>query len=98
MRQNIQDDIDEILDFFDFERVYLAMKALDWKWSDIGSVPLVGHLRAKARELLKRVAYESGYSCSIGTGGLVAEMSRYPGDEKTYLRLYFSVSEYSNNE
>lgn len=98
MRQNIQDDIDEILDFFDFERVYLAMKALDWKWPAIGRVPLVGHLRAKARELLNRVAYEYGDSCSVGTGGFIAEMNRYPGDEKTYLRLYFSVSEYSNNE
>lgn len=98
MCQNIQDDINEILDFFYFERVHRAMKALDWKWADTDGVPLIGHLRAAARELLNQVAAASGYSYSIGKGGLIAEMNRYPLDEKTYLRLYFCLAEYSNNE
>jgi len=65
-----KNEIDEILDEFDFEIVHRTMKALNWKWSDLDDVPSIGDLRRQARELLLDLI-KHGYYCT-GTGGLFA--------------------------
>jgi hypothetical protein len=46
--------IKEIMDEFDFDRVYEAMDALDWKWR--GEIPSLYDLRETAESLLRGAA------------------------------------------
>jgi hypothetical protein len=66
----MQEQIDEIMDTFDFGRVHDAMTLLDWCW-DIGEhahIPDEAELRKCARRLL-REAVDSKYTA---TGGFTA--------------------------
>jgi len=61
--------IDEILDYFDFEKVHEVMLHLDWKWASIHGdprVPTVDELKQEAEKLL-REAWEN--KTSLATGG-----------------------------
>ena len=68
MRQ-MQEQIDEIMDNFDFERVHKMMLASDWKWSgdDGFCVPDISEIRKTARQLLYRTVDDRLSGC--GTGG-----------------------------
>ncbi len=92
--------IDEILDEFDFEKVYRVMVALDcqericccnknWKWYREGEKinPSIADLRRTARSLLKQVVESKGLH-SVGTGGFTAYM------QQGLLGLRFEVSSY----
>ena len=70
--------IDDVIDEFNFEKVHIAMTALDWKWAipptSLGDlielqVPTLVRLKEAAREQLIH-SIETGY-CS--SGGLAAE-------------------------
>ena len=68
--REMQEQIDEIMDNFDFERVHRMMNTLDWKWVDGDgefSVPDVPELRKTARRLLYQVIDEGFIHC--GSGG-----------------------------
>jgi hypothetical protein len=85
---NYADQIEEILDWFDFEKVHKVMESLDWKWFSIASVPQIPHLRQKARSLLQHVANEEP-DCTTATGGFVARHDKYGR-----LSLSFVVAEF----
>lgn len=73
MLKRQQEVIDEVMDWFDFDKVHKAMKALEWKWAGcLNGVPEVPELRKKARELLK-YCLEAPKDTYTGTGGFVAE-------------------------
>lgn len=86
-----QEQIDDIMDYFDFSRVAKTMEALDWKWHDpeFGGcyVPEECEIRKKARRLLTALAQTSEYD-STATGGFV--VSRTDGK----LKLSFNVAEW----
>ena len=63
-----QNQIDEIMDNFDFRRVHEMMKAVNWTWGD--DVPEEPELREEARRLLKETIRKDLYCC--GTGGFMA--------------------------
>lgn len=63
-------DIEEIMDEFDFEIVHRTMRALDWKWAGSDGTPTIGDLRRMARELLKDLI-KNKYEVT-GSGGLYA--------------------------
>jgi hypothetical protein len=63
-------DIEEIMDEFDFEIVHRTMKALDWKWACFDGTPTIGDLRRMARELLNDLI-NNKYEVT-GSGGLFA--------------------------
>ena len=65
----MNDEIDYILDTFNFERVYVAMLALDWKWRDPLAVPTIARLKQRAKFLLDSAYKEK---ITIATGGLQA--------------------------
>lgn len=98
--QNEQQDIENILDEFDFYRVQKAMDALDWVWASSGGVPDIGELRRCARRLfeyaMKADTAEPDYM--TGTGGFEVSRSLYPGDAKRYYSLKFVVSDWNNYE
>ena len=80
--------IDNIMDWFDFDRVHRTMKALRWEW--IGAeekIPCQGEIREKARRLLTDAIQSE---TSIGSGGLQVTYDPIEG----FLKLEFVVSEW----
>jgi hypothetical protein len=81
--------IDEIIDKFNFERVHIAMTALDWQWATTAgngyAIPTLTKLKAMARTLLR----ESFDETQVSSGGFVA--TYHPKDELTseYFDLKF---------
>jgi len=67
----MKDDIDEIIRWFDFEKVRIAMVALDWHWHSETQAPSTGELVLTAIKLLNRVVEED--LSAIPTGGFLAE-------------------------
>jgi hypothetical protein len=70
----MDDEIDYILETFNFERVHVTMIALDWKWSkqniQPSAVPTIERLKLTAKHLLS-VAYKD--ETSIASGGFLAK-------------------------
>ena len=70
----MDDEIDYILDTLNFERVHVAMTALDWKWSkqntQTSAVPTIERLKLAAKHLLS-VAYKE--ETSVTSGGFLAK-------------------------
>lgn len=95
---NMYEEIEDILDHFDFEKVKKAMDALEWKyWDSEGDTVSIPELRKKARDLLKAVYNASNSDHWFGgSGGFEAERWMYPGDTKKYLFLKFVVAEWTN--
>jgi hypothetical protein len=65
----VNDEIDYILETFNFERVHVAMLALDWKWRDPLAIPTIARLKQRAKFLLDSAYKEK---ITIATGGLQA--------------------------
>ena len=95
---SMYEEIEDILDHFNFEKVKKAMDALEWKyWDSEEDTVSIYELRKMARRLLIDVYNASNsdhwYSSS---GGFGAERWMYPGDTKKYLYLKFVVAEWNN--
>ena len=69
----MNDEIDYILEMFNFDRIHVAMTALDWQWSTAAltaEVPSIARLKQTAKYLLS-LAYKE--ETSIATGGFLAK-------------------------
>ena len=93
-----QEDIDYILDNFDFERVKKAMDALEWCYHDAetGKVS-VYELRKMARYILRSLipyADRDYYLC--GCGGFEATVNNYEDCDKPIFKLRFVIEEWEN--
>jgi hypothetical protein len=88
-QEAIQEQIDEIMDSFDFEKVHKIMEALNWEWHEQG-IPDIYSLRTSARKHLKQATEIKGTS---GSGGLTATYTESKV-EKPWLRLelYFGLN------
>lgn len=100
MSVETQNSIEEIMEYFDFDRVHKAMVALNWTWFDVGA-PTIDDLKRQARRLLDEVASKIENSDEgqfyIATGGFKASARRYeksPGG--ILLELTFEVSRWTN--
>jgi len=77
--------IEDLLERFNFEKVQIAMTALDWRWANIVEHDEVksGHLTVPTIERMKRscrnILYRSIKDKSVGTGGFEARY--YPAGE-----------------
>lgn len=95
---NMYEEIEDILDNFDFEKVKKVMDALDWNyWDSVDSHITIAELRKTARRLLKK-AYEAPASDQwfVSSGGFEVVRLMYPGDTKNYFYLKFVVAEGDN--
>ena len=85
--------IDEIIDKFNFEKVHIAMTALDWKWkptvSNTPAVPSISRLKEMARHLLR----ESIKHKVVGSGGFEAKYVPKVDNDPEYLHLKFILCE-----
>ena len=81
--------IDEIIDKFNFEKVLIAMTALDWQWQTTAgngySLPTLQRLKAMARFLLN----ESIKETCVGSGGLEARYHTKDNSDSEYFELKF---------
>jgi hypothetical protein len=81
--------IDEIIDSFNFEKVHIAMTALDWQWhitKDSGyAVPTLARLKAMARHLLE----ESIKETVVGSCGFEAKYHPKDNSDSEYFELKF---------
>lgn len=97
----ILNDIDYILDHFDFERVHKVMTFLDWKWHDYDEIS-IGDLRQYARKLIKenlsQLIRYGHTKYTLECRGFVVES--YNDDEDYGIRfsLRFSLSSWDNFE
>jgi len=100
----IRDQIEDILDNFDFSEVKKAMDALDWEWFDTAGIPEIPDLRKCARRLLTESAEqvmktnETPAEANRATGGFRAIAHRYDDTEKIYFKLSFEVTSWDNYE
>lgn len=92
-----EEHIEEIMNWFDFNRVHRAMDALGWSWFYTEGTPSVKQLRECAEDLLSQT-YDKGKSIpgdyGIATGGFHAWYN-YEYDQ---LELKFVVSSWETNE
>lgn len=100
----VQEEIDNILDDFDFEKIHKVMEALGWVWEPIGSrVPTIAQLRKAARARLRdatsadpsykdsvRIVSSGGFKATFEVFG--AEWDERPFDD-FFLGLEFVVEE-----
>ena len=91
----MQDDIDYILDSFDFERVKKAMNALDWAYFDSEDDEVsIYELRKMARYLLKSlIPHADKKDYIISSGGFEATVNNYEDCDKPVFKLRFVVEE-----
>lgn len=97
---DLSEDIEDILDCFDFQKVKTVMDFLNWQWVFCNGVPEIWDLRKHAREQLKTVAKEvlkeeSG-TFFTSCGGFKASARVYEDSPKIYLSLEFVVTDWSN--
>lgn len=80
--------LDNIMDWFDFERVHKTMKVLRWQWVGTEeSTPCMGEIREKARQLLTDAIEQE---TSVGSGGF--QVTYIPTEG--FLKLEFIISEW----
>ena len=99
---DLNKDIEDIIDYFDFEKCHKVMTLLDWHWYPHNSVPSIGEMRQFARELVRdavRNMFEQEtvtkeYTVECG-GFLVKAEQEYPG-QKVYISLRFNVTSWDN--
>lgn len=86
---SLQEQIDQIMDEFDFLRVREIMEATDWTWSGQGDeyIPEESELRTVARRHLKAVAFDKDIEVS-SSGGFTAEQN------DGVLSLFFGVDSF----
>ncbi len=91
---SLYDQIPEVMERFDFQKVHRVMEFLDWRWTSYGAVPPLSALESTAYQLLNDAVREyladphpSGMS--VSTGGFTAEVITYrSGAEKIQLTFY----------
>lgn len=96
-QEAIQEQIDDIMDTFEFEDVHKWMETTEWTWGQpdgSSEVPDLYEIKTMARARLKEAA-KCGYSC---TGGFTAE--RFEGGEngKPWITLRLSFGYSSMND
>lgn len=90
-QEAVQEQIDEIMDTFDFDRVHKWMLVEDWTWAD-GTVPSVTELRLEARARLKDAASNRGFASCGGFTAIYSEDIDQGNKPWLRLNLYFGYS------
>lgn len=69
-KDELLEQLNLIMERFDFEKVHAYMKLTNWKWID--EVPSVNKLRTTAERLLYDVIASDDSTTTSGTGGFTA--------------------------
>lgn len=104
-RENIDKMIEEVLTEFDFSRVYLTMKALNWTWGMQPSIPSIDELKRSSERLLRGAVkgvissekLSEGEAYIHATGGLKASAYRNRYRAITAIQLEFVVTSWESD-
>jgi len=91
-KEQVEQQIGEIQEEFDWKRVSRAMHLLNWEWVCRDGVPDIRTMKEEAKTQLKRawnLYEERGVSASYGSGGFMATC------DGNYLSLQFTLAEWS---
>ena len=91
-----RDNIDDVMDNFDFHKVAQMMEAVNWKWWGSPDTPTEGELRATARKRLidaHECALKHCEDYSVSSGGFKATC--HVDDEGAAFTLFWG-EEYTN--
>lgn len=101
------EDLMDILDAIEFQKIHKVMHYLDWWWVNAegekidSEVPDVHTLRKKARSLLTEACNQAlnneGGEYMTATGGFRAEAKRYE-DGFLWMRLSFDLTDADNSK
>ena len=91
-RGRFEQQVEEILASFDFDRVHRVMESLHWSWANLDRTPTKRELVAEAGRLLRELEGKPGV---IGSGGLRAS---YKEDGALSLKFILSESWSYQNE
>ena len=69
IKTRFEQQLEEVLSAFDFDRVHRVMESLAWTWANLDRVPTKAELSAEARRLLAELDGKPGV---LGSGGLRA--------------------------
>jgi len=99
---DLDEDIEQIIDYFDFEKCHKVMELLEWEWWNTNGVPSIGQMRHYARRIIRdcvrgmlelpTVTKEYNMECG---GFHVNTYQEYPG-QRIYITLRFSLTSWSN--
>ena len=93
--KTIDQHIEEVGDWFDFNKVHQVMLHLNWKWGS-GDVPEIADMRKLVRkymnELHAKSALLSEYNASMGTGGFDIRYIKGVWDGKPFDRFDISFN------
>lgn len=101
--QDLEKQVNEILEAFDFHKVKLTMQALEWKWffsSTEDQIPSYGELVMQAQRLIYQGiqgVFKYGNNFSTGTGGFNVICTRCD-DGYLVIDLQFVVADWDNRD
>lgn len=93
-RELVDDHIQEILSYFDFNSIHTMMASVNWTWFSIGRVPTADEIKAEAEKRLFEATEDlTKQSYEISCGGLTARYSLHSDEDGNYfmLRLYWGI-------
>ena len=96
----LQSRIDEVMDWFDFEKVHKAMVLFDWEWFSLKAVPEVPDLRKFVRDAMKYTYNEviSGKQMShYITGGFNIQCIR-DEDDVIFFKVVFELADWQTDD
>ena len=91
-KEVLNNQVDEIMDSFDFHRVASVMEHLNWIWNGSKTPPDEYEIRKEARSIM-RVAIKSGES--VSTGGFIARLisGEENGEKWARIDLVFAIEQ-----
>jgi hypothetical protein len=94
-KEVLMNQVDEIMDSFDFRQVESVMHHLNWTWNDSKTPPDEYEIRREARRIMN-IAIQSGES--VSTGGFIARLHCGEENGKKWARidLAFAVEDSFN--
>ena len=92
------EQIEDLLDEFDFDKVKKVMDCLEWTYFDSpDSKVSIGELRRMARTRLEDAYYATpSTEYTTACGGFTVDRYMYTGSNTKYITLKFVVAEWSN--
>ena len=96
--KTLQEHMDEVMDYFDFEAVHKTMTFLKWKWHNSSEVPTIADLRKHVREQMQRVYTDKCYGVSSGGFKTTYHHGTEKGVKWDYFDVAFIVSDWDTND
>ena len=96
--KTLQQHTDEVMDYFDFDRVHKVMKHLKWTWHDSGESPTVAELRRHVRDQMSMCYAKKEYGVSSGGFKTIYHQGVEDGVEWDFFDVSFIVSDWDTND